>query len=67
MSVLRKPEWKDAPPWAEYLACDDGLIWHWYEEEPVYNWEHGAWKNGGYYEAAKHSIVDYSQTLERRP
>ena len=30
-----KPDWKDAPEWAQYLSCDKfGYVW--WEHEPVY-------------------------------
>lgn len=31
-----KPDWKDAPEWANWLACDDyNRGWYWYEKKPV--------------------------------
>lgn len=30
-----KPDWKDAPEWARYLAMDKDGSWYWYEEEPL--------------------------------
>ena len=30
-----KPDWKDAPYWAEWLARDKNGDWYWYEFEPV--------------------------------
>ena len=31
-----KPDWKDAPPWAQWLAMDNqgGPEWYWYELKP---------------------------------
>jgi hypothetical protein len=29
-----KPDWKDAPEWARYLAMDQGRRWHWHESRP---------------------------------
>ena len=29
-----KPDWKTAPEWANYLACDYNGRWYWYELEP---------------------------------
>jgi len=29
-----KPDWKDAPEWANWLAMDDDGEWYWYEIEP---------------------------------
>ena len=30
-----KPDWKDAPEWANYLAMDSDGGWFWYEHEPI--------------------------------
>lgn len=29
-----KPDWSDAPEWANYLAMDNNGDWYWYEEKP---------------------------------
>lgn len=29
-----KPDWKDAPEWANWLAMDDDDCWFWYENKP---------------------------------
>lgn len=29
-----KPDWKDAPEWARWLAMDADGTWYWYEFEP---------------------------------
>lgn len=29
-----KPNWKDAPEWAEWMAMDSDLSWYWYEDAP---------------------------------
>jgi hypothetical protein len=29
-----KPDWKDAPDWANWLAMDDDGEWYWYSIEP---------------------------------
>lgn len=29
-----KPDWKDAPEWAQWLACDECGDWYWYETKP---------------------------------
>lgn len=31
---MSKPEWKDAPKWAKWLAKDQSEAWYWYENEP---------------------------------
>lgn len=35
-----KPDWKDAPPWAQWLAMDSDGEWHWFEEEPFISLGH---------------------------
>lgn len=30
-----KPDWKDAPEWANWLAMDKTGEWWWYENEPM--------------------------------
>lgn len=34
-----KPDWKDAPEWANWLAQDRGSGWFWYEHKPYANKE----------------------------
>ena len=29
-----KPDWSDAPEWADYLAQDANGTWYWYEGKP---------------------------------
>jgi len=29
-----KPDWKDAPEWANYLVCDMNFCWWWAENKP---------------------------------
>lgn len=29
-----KPDWKDAPGWAKYLAMDENGEWYWHEYDP---------------------------------
>lgn len=31
---MNKPNWKDAPDWANWLAQDYYGYWHWFEEKP---------------------------------
>ena len=32
---MNKPDWKDAPEWANWLACDYDGVWVWYEKKPI--------------------------------
>lgn len=34
---MNKPDWKDAPKWAEYLVCDNNGQWWWFEHRPIWN------------------------------
>jgi hypothetical protein len=43
---MNKPDWKDAPEWANYLAAEvveDEWVWCWYEFEPEWDYEDKAW------------------------
>ncbi len=37
-----KPDWKDAPEWANYLAQYPDGYWFWYEVKP-YSMDNGGW------------------------
>ncbi|MCE5317856.1 MAG: hypothetical protein LLG04_10950 [Parachlamydia sp.] len=59
-----KPDWKDAPSWANYLAQDEVGLWFWYEEEP--NLGRISWSISG----GRHCVVrygDWRDSLEERP
>ena len=70
--IMNKPNWKDAPEWANYLAMDSDGSWYWFELEPWYDEPNGIW-----YCANKHySISNRSEeaarpissiSLEKRP
>lgn len=32
---MSKPDWKDAPEWANYLAQDADGTWQWFSKEPI--------------------------------
>jgi hypothetical protein len=36
-----KPDWKNAPDWANWLAMDANGEWHWFEFEPILDPEDG--------------------------
>ena len=40
-----KPDWKDAPKWANWLAMDEDHEWFWFENKPVL--ERGIWRRDG--------------------
>lgn len=67
---MNKPDWKDAPSWANWLSMDEGGIWHWFEEKPYidgYGWSNvdvTEWE-----EALKTSVyeINWQSSLEKRP
>lgn len=47
-----KPNWKNAPEWANYLAMDYDRRWYWYESLPEFFFE--AWSSrGGRWDVAR--------------
>lgn len=62
-----KPNWKDAPEWANYLAMDEDGRWWWYQHTPTIN--KSVWKKeSGHAELAKpNHFIDWFETLEERP
>lgn len=61
-----KPDWKDAPEWARYLAMAKVGVWYWYENEPtpeVTSWDN----NDGRFSYAGMTDTPWRETLERRP
>ena len=42
-----KPDWKDAPEWAEHLARDSDGEWRWFEFEPEPDDLIGYWRSRG--------------------
>lgn len=61
---MSKPDWKDAPEWAEWVAMDDTGEWWWYEERP----HSGASEWLAYGRKQKcEGYAAWNDTLERRP
>lgn len=58
-----KPEWKDAPEWANWLAQDGNGDWVWFEYEPQMG--NGIWESR-YGKQALH-IHSWRTTKEQRP
>jgi len=66
-----KPDWKDAPEWANYLCQEKDGEWVWFAKHPTPSdrwnyWEAGATRS----EYARPQAVendDWKNTLERRP
>lgn len=61
-----KPDWKNAPEWARFLAMDETGDWYWYENKPFINGQ--TWYQlGGKWKIAHQSIKEWKSTLEERP
>lgn len=62
-----KPDWKDAPEWANWLAMDDGGEWWWYELKPAYKKQFSFWmETCGKTEVAL-PCISGDESLEARP
>lgn len=62
-----KPDWKDAPDWANWLSMDSDGAWWWHENEPHIN-EYGFWDvedDAG--EKTSAYPYNWKKTLEARP
>lgn len=62
-----KPDWKDAPEWANYLAMDGNGRWWWYLEQPIWHEGRGRWIYGENVAPASGYAKPPSETLELRP
>jgi len=61
-----KPQWKDAPDWANWLAQDYNGQWFWYENEPIMKniqW----WPANGAVDSSTPDNPNWQETLEERP
>lgn len=67
---MSKPDWSEAPEWANYMAMDDDGSWYWFEVMPQYDEEQNCWFEdsiNGQVKSAKISDMDGKNSLERRP
>ncbi len=60
-----KPDWKDAPEWANYLAVDNDGVWYWYECKPFL--EYGHWDVDEGDAEASTFCRDWKDSLTARP
>jgi hypothetical protein len=58
-----KPDWKDAPAWAKWLAMDNDGTWFWYAEKPTLL--SAFWNSAAKFEFA--SASEWDNSLEARP
>lgn len=66
-----KPNWKDAPEWAKFMAMDRSGQWSWYEESPFAEPYSGCWDimTPGYRNqvASTPDTENWKESLEQRP
>lgn len=60
-----KPDWKDAPEWANWLAMDQDGEWIWHEHEPEQGGRY--WLSVERGRRAKAGETRWQDTLEQRP
>lgn len=60
-----KPDWKDAPEWANFMAMDEDGSWYWYEDEPYMSSFNREWRGDDMFEHA--FLNDWQLSKERRP
>ena len=61
-----KPDWKDAPEWANYLARDSDGEWWWYETEPVAD-DAGWWGTTDKTQICNPPKQEWNKSLEKKP
>lgn len=59
-----KPDWKDAPEWANYCARDEDGEWFWYADKPEIG--PGMWQTEGTLQRINYRDGDWMETLEER-
>lgn len=67
---MLKPDWKDSPEWAQWLAQDSNGKWFWYEREPLVHfqtWDADLKAESSRVAEAKSDLVPWRETLECRP
>lgn len=63
---MTRPDWKDAPEWAQFLAMDADGEWYWYESMPRISEISQLWCVTGKMEHAG-SVTGWRDTLSERP
>lgn len=63
-----KPDWKDAPEWAQYVAMDSDGCWFWYECKPRQSAFEGEWRRQNETKSkAVQQLVSWKDSLQERP
>lgn len=63
---FKKPEWADAPEWAEYLTLDGNGGWRFHQYIPDRDHKHRRWNSDHDWYEPK-IVYDWELVLERRP
>ena len=64
--IEMKPDWKDAPEWADHLAQDFHGQWHWFRGGPKPDGQY--WLASKYYnQRAFKPNPNWKETIETRP
>ena len=61
---MNKPDWADAPEWAEWLAMDKDGSWYWYSLKPIADSDD--WSYAGKI-ALAYDAPSFYDTREQRP
>ena len=65
-----KPDWNNAPEWAQWVAMDVNGHWYWYRIEPDCDWTH-CWSTELRKDLESAECFggspDWKKSLERRP
>lgn len=60
-----KPDWKDSPEWANWLAMDKDGLWFWHEEAPEPRSRD--WASNGRIWQARDPLPNWLTSMEQRP
>ena len=65
---MSKPDWKDAPDWAVWLAQNEDGLWWWHEQKPWPGYWRNFWASLGLVKAQALGQInpDWRETLEER-
>jgi len=65
---MNKPNWNDAPPWADWLAMDSDEQWYWHAYEPQLGKFVDTWQSLGRCDPVCYDTSCLAaDTLEKRP
>lgn len=54
-----KPDWDNAPEWAQYVCMNYDGNWYWFEFKPTYNSKTGSWQRGFYEGCGRNEKVKF--------